>query len=111
MIKYLKKKWGIKSNTQLGIIFIVFAITGSASAKLATPVLEIFGIQPLFFADIPLGNVIYSLLRILVIFPIYQVLLIIVATIFFQFKFFWEFEKKILRRMGLKFLFKKKNKN
>ncbi|MEC7619844.1 MAG: DUF6787 family protein, partial [Bacteroidota bacterium] len=46
-------------------------------------------------------------LRILIIFPIYQILLILVAIVFFQFKFFWEFEKKILKRMGLKFLFKK----
>jgi hypothetical protein len=50
-------------------------------------------------------------LRILIIFPIYQLLLIVVATVFFQFKFFWEFEKKILKRVGLKFLFEKKNKD
>jgi hypothetical protein len=37
--------------------------------------------------------------------------LIVVATLFFQFKFFWEFEKKILKRVGLKFLFEKKNKD
>ena len=111
MIKRLKKKWGITSNTQLAVIFIVFAITGSASAKMATPFLEFIGVQPSDFVEVPLGMVIYTLLRILIIFPIYQVLLIVVATIFFQFKFFWEFEKKILRRMGLKFLFEKKSKD
>lgn len=111
MIRYLKKKWGITSNTQLAVIFIVFAITGSASAKLAAPLLEFLGVQPSDFVEVPLGMVFYTLLRILIIFPIYQILLIIVATLFFQFKFFWEFEKKILKRMGLKFLFEKKNKN
>jgi sterol desaturase/sphingolipid hydroxylase (fatty acid hydroxylase superfamily) len=110
MIKYLKKKWGISSNTQLAVIFIVFAITGSASAKLAAPLLEFLGVQPSDFVEVPMGMVFYTLLRVLIIFPIYQILLIIVATLFFQFKFFWEFEKKILKRMGLKFLFKKKNK-
>lgn len=111
MIKYLKKKWGITSNTQLAIIFIVFAITGSASAKLAAPVLEFLGVQPLDFVKVPLGSLIYTLLRIMIIFPIYQILLIVVATIFFQFKFFWEFEKKFLSKIGLKFLFEKKNKD
>jgi sterol desaturase/sphingolipid hydroxylase (fatty acid hydroxylase superfamily) len=110
MIKYLKKKWGISSNTQLAVIFIVFAITGSASAKLAAPLLEFLGVQPSDFVEVPMGMVFYTLLRVLIIFPIYQILLIIVATLFFQFKFFWEFEKKILKRMGLKFLFEKKNK-
>jgi hypothetical protein len=110
MIKYLKKKWGIISNTQLAVIFIVFAITGSASAKLAAPLLEFLGVQPSDFVEVPMGMVFYTLLRVLIIFPIYQILLIIVATLFFQFKFFWEFEKKILKRMGLKFLFEKKNK-
>ena len=111
MIKYLKKKWGITSNTQLVVIFIVFAITGSGSAELASPLLEFLGVETSDFVEVPFGKVFYTLLRILIIFPIYQILLIIVATLFFQFKFFWEFEKKFLKRMGLKFLFEKKNKN
>jgi hypothetical protein len=111
MIKYLKKKWGITSNVQLAVIFVVFAITGSVSAKLAAPVLEILGVESSDFVEVPLGMILYTLLRVLIIFPIYQILLIIVATIFFQFKFFWEFEKKILSRMGLKFLFQKKKNN
>lgn len=111
MIKRLKKRWGITSNAQLVVIFIVFAITGSASAKLATPLLGFIGVEPSDFVELPLGIVIYTLLRILIIFPIYQILLIVVATVFFQFKFFWEFEKKILKRMGFSFFFKKKNKD
>jgi hypothetical protein len=74
-------------------------------------VLEFLGVQPLDFVKVPLGSLIYTLLRIMIIFPIYQILLIVVATIFFQFKFFWEFEKKFLSRIGLKFLFEKKNKD
>jgi hypothetical protein len=42
------------------------------------------------------------------IFPIYQVLLVFFGFIFGQFKFFWNFEKKMLSRMGLGFLFNSK---
>ena len=109
MLKYLKKKWNISSNFQLTLIFIVFAITGTTSAKLAVPLLELINIYPSNFDDFKLGNILYTLLKILIIFPIYQILLIVVAVFFFQFKFFWEFEKKILKRIGFGFLFKKKD--
>jgi hypothetical protein len=33
------------------------------------------------------------------------VLLVLFGALFFQFSFFWEFEKKILRRMGFKRFF------
>lgn len=108
MFKGLKKKWGVESNAQLTVIFIVFAITGSLSAKLALPLLLFIGIQSDAFDGLPLGTLLYVLLRILIIFPIYQVLLIVIATSFFQFKFFWEFEKKILKKIGFSFLFKDK---
>jgi hypothetical protein len=39
-------------------------------------------------------------LKILLIFPVYQILILIIGTIFGQFKFFWEFEKKMLSKMG-----------
>ena len=40
----LKEKWGIKSNFQLVIILIVFAITGSISALISSPIIDfIFG--------------------------------------------------------------------
>jgi len=45
----------------------------------------------------------------MVVFPAYQLLLLCFGTIFFQFKFFWEFEKKILKRMGFKRFFKEKS--
>ena len=40
----LKEKWQITSNSQLVIIFIVFAITGSTASKIAGPVVHVFGI-------------------------------------------------------------------
>ena len=44
-------------------------------------------------------------LRILIIFPVYQLLLIIFGWLFGQFHFFWAFEKKMLSRMGFKRFF------
>ena len=91
----LKKRWGITSNFQLIIIFIVFAITGSTAAKLAEPLTVFIGLSK--------DNLwIYWPIRILLIFPIYQVLLIFFGWLFGQFKFFWNFEKKMLKRMGFR---------
>lgn len=101
----LKKKWNVQSNAQLTLIFIVFALTGSSSVKLARPVLESIGLIPQTFENLPLGSLFYWTLRIIAIFPLYQILLILFGTLFFQFRFFWEFEKKIFRRMGLKKFF------
>ncbi len=47
---------------------------------------------------------IYYPLYLILIFPVYQVLLIFFGTIFGQFNFFWWFEKKMLRGIGLGFL-------
>ncbi|MBU0940581.1 MAG: diacylglyceryl transferase [Flavobacteriaceae bacterium] len=101
-MKKLKKRWGIESNLQLAIIFIVFAITGSTSAWVSKPVCLWLGIVEEDF-----GNW-FILIRLLIIFPLYQVLLVLIGTIFGQFKFFWNFEKKMLKSMGLGFLFREK---
>jgi hypothetical protein len=101
-MKKLKKRWGIESNLQLAVIFIVFAITGSTSAWVSKPVCLWLGIVEEDF-----GNW-FVLIRLLIIFPLYQVLLVLIGTLFGQFNFFWNFEKKMLKSMGLGFLFKDK---
>ncbi|MGG7035863.1 MAG: DUF6787 family protein [Flavobacterium sp.] len=100
-MKNLKKRWGITSNFQFAIIFIVFAITGSASAWLSKPFCIWLGItkDDLGFWFTPV--------RLLLIFPIYQVLLVFIGFLFGQFQFFWNIVKKMLSRLGLGFLFKK----
>jgi hypothetical protein len=99
-MKKLKERWGIESNFQLTLIFIVFAITGSASAWLSKPFCIWLGISK---ADLGFW---FTPIRLLLIFPIYQVLLVFIGFLFGQFQFFWAFEKKMLRSMGLGFLFK-----
>jgi len=96
-MKKIKEKWNIKSNFQLVIIFIVFSITGALAVTIAKPILNIIGLDS--------NNTslwIYIPLRIIIIFPLYQILIIVVGTIFGQFSFFWNFEKKMLKRLGFK---------
>lgn len=93
----LKERWGITSNFQIVIIFVVFAVTGSTATKLASPLTDFIGLtkeatNPWIFWPV----------RILLIFPIYQVLLVFFGWLFGQFKFFWAMEKKMLSRMGIK---------
>lgn len=103
----LKKRWNINSNWQLAIIFVVFAVTGSTSALLAKPITNFIGLTK--------ENVGYFYIpfRILLIFPIYQILLVLIGFLFGQFTFFWAFEKKMLHRLKLGFIadfFDKKSK-
>lgn len=90
--KYLMKKWEIESDIRYAIIFIVFAVTGSSSVKVARPILEFFGVNN------SLAWYIYVPLRIIIVLPVYQCLLIVFGTIAGQFKFFWAFEKKMFGR-------------
>ena len=102
----LKQKWNITSNFQLVVIFIVFGITGSMSVRVAKPHLDMLNINPEAFESIWGGNFLYWIIRILIVFPAYQVLLLFFGAVFFQFRFFWNFEKKILKRIGFKSFFK-----
>lgn len=100
----LKERWGITSNLQLTIIFIVFAITGSTSAWITKPILSFLGITKEVYHIIP-----YWFLRIVLILPVYKVLLICIGTLFGQHKFFWNFVKKMLFRMKLGFIYGKQS--
>lgn len=97
-----KSRWGITSNFQVFMIIVVFAVTGSTSAYLSKPILSWLGITK----DTVSGWVYYPL-YIILIFPVYQVLLVSFGFLFGQFKFFWAFEKKMLRAMKLGFLLPK----
>ncbi|WP_395044817.1 DUF6787 family protein [Flavobacterium sp.] len=94
-----KQRWNITSNWHVFVILVVFAITGSTSAIIAKPILAFFGI-----AKDNVSNWIYYPLYIFLIFPVYQILLVTFGFIFGQFKFFWEFEKKMLRSIKLGFI-------
>ncbi|KAA1243684.1 DUF6787 family protein [Aquimarina sp. RZ0] len=96
----LEKKWKINYRWELIAIFIAFAITGSTAAKISDPIISLLGLD-----RASTSGWIYWPVRIFLIFPVYQILLLLVGWLFGQFNFFWNFEKKMLRRMGLsKFL-------
>lgn len=94
-----KVHWNIKSNWQVFVIILVFAITGSSAAMISKPLLHLLGISKETHHIL-----IYLLLYILIIFPIYQILLVGIGFLFAQFKFFWAFEKKMLRSLNLGFI-------
>ena len=96
-MKRFKEKWGITSNFQLAIILLVFSVTGSVAVWVAKPVLDLVGLD-----KEALSPWVFWPIRIFIIFPIYQVLIVLIGAIFGQFKFFWAFEKKMLVRLGFK---------
>jgi len=99
--KKLENKWVTNYRWEIITIFIVFALTGTSSVRIANPILEYIGFTRTLFPANFFGGFIYWIIRIIIILPIYQILLIIFGTLLGQFKFFWEFEKKMLRRMRI----------
>jgi len=97
----LKERWGLTSNWQIIAILIVFSVNGSFAAWVAGPITNYFGLS----SETTQPYVLYLILRILLIFPIYQITLPLVGWLFGQFKFFWNFEKKMLKRIGFKRFF------
>ena len=96
MLKVLKI-FKVKNFYQLFKVFLVFGITVSASAFASDYVLLFLNINQDSF-----NNFLYWTIRVLVVFPVYQILLIIVGTIFGEYNYFMSVEKKFLRRMGFK---------
>jgi len=97
MLGKLKERWDVKSNFQLIVIFFVFSITGSFSVMVRGWVFHWLGVDHddfNIFLLVPL--------YIITIVPTYQVSLLLIGTLCGQFEFFWKFEKKVLRRFGLK---------
>ena len=88
----LKNLFKVSSTYQLVIVFIVFGITGSLSLVVSQYISEFFNLE----------NILLSIIFVLLV---YQVLLIVIGTLFGEFEYFWEMEKKIISR----FKFNKRN--
>ena len=80
------------------IVFIVFGISGSVSVLVSNPLLNYLN-----YDEYIENSFIKFILNILIIFPVYQVILIFVGTLFGQFNYFWSFQKKFFYKF-----FKKK---
>ena len=96
MIEKLVKKFEANSIQHLIIIFIIFALSGSGSVFISSHILKILSLEQLI-SFYPL----YLCIRIILIVPIYQLLLILVASLFGQFSYFWKFEKRFLQRLKI----------
>ena len=98
----LKIRWGITSNYQLVIIFIVFAINGSLSAKISSFLLGEFGLT-----KENTNIVLYYIILLVLVLPLYPFMLMCFGWLFGQSKFFTPFGKRMIRSMKMGFLLPK----
>ena len=96
MIKGLINKFNAKSKFHLFIIFVVFGLSGTISLWISSPIISAIDLK-----NILNNYTLYMVFRVLIIIPIYQFILIVIATLFGEFEYFWRFEKKILKRIKI----------
>lgn len=94
MLENLKQRWKV-GGVQLILILCVFAITGTLTAYISRYVTNWVGLTP----ESALWK--RALLRGAVLIFGYQVIILLVSIPFGQFRFFWNYEKKILKRLRL----------
>ncbi len=92
MFERFKKRWDIKSNFQLLLIFIVFSVTGSTALYIRKGVFYLLGITS--ETDIWIRTIVY----IITIVPAYYMMLLVVGFVFGQYKFARAFQKKMISR-------------
>ncbi|MEH0154223.1 DUF6787 family protein [Limibacter armeniacum] len=92
-IDKLKDRWQVKSGWQVGIILLTFALTGTSFLYVKAPIYSIFGIDQSSSVFIRIIAFVFIGL------PVYQVLLLIWGALLGQFRFFWNFEKRMMLRM------------
>lgn len=101
-LQRLQSKWQLKSITQVLLVLLVFACTGTTILLIKNPLLAFFGIER--------GGsqgALNTLLYLLLVLPLYQIMLLTYGFIFGQFRFFWEKEKQLVKRIGGIFIRKK----
>lgn len=94
MFNKLQQKWKV-SSSQLFLILCTFAVTGTTTAFISRSITSWVGFDEQTFWAWKL------LLRLSILIFGYQFIILIVAFLFGQFPFFWNYEKKILRRLGI----------
>ena len=79
------------------IVFLVFSISGSLSVFISEPFLSL-----LKYEQYISNEFIRIIIRILIIFPIYQFILIIIGSLFGEFNYFWNFQKRFIKKFKKK---------
>ncbi len=91
-IDRLKVRWKVSSALQVVIILVVFACTGFTVLFIKRPLFEYWfpgGDKPMW------ASTLYWIL----IFPVYNMILLLYGFVFGQFQFFWEFERRFFNRI------------
>ena len=91
MINNLISFFGANSKFHLFKIFIIFGLAGSLSVILSDPLLDLVSIEKYIS-----NNFFYWVIRLILIFPIYQFVLIAVALFFGEFSYFKKFFIKFI---------------
>jgi len=99
-LQRLQSKWQLKSLTQVLLVLLVFACTGTTILLIKNPILAFFGIERG-------GGFMNTLAYLLLVLPLYQIMLLIYGFIFGQFRLFLENEKQLVKRIGGIFIRKK----
>ena len=94
MFKRLQEKWGV-STYQFWIIFIVFGLTGTTTAILTRYITAWLGMNAGTYW------VWKVLLRVGMLLFGYQFILLSFGALLGQWSFFWKYEKKLLRKLGV----------
>jgi formyltetrahydrofolate-dependent phosphoribosylglycinamide formyltransferase len=93
MFNKLQQKWNV-GTLQLFLILCTFAVTGTSTAWISRSITTWVGFDE---------NTLWVwklVLRLVVLIFGYQVIILIVSFFFGQFRFFWNYEQKILKRIG-----------
>jgi formyltetrahydrofolate-dependent phosphoribosylglycinamide formyltransferase len=91
MFKKLQQKWKVNS-TNLVLILCTFAVTGSLTAWISRQITGWLEVDKYSFA--------WWMLKLGVLLIGYQIIILLIGFCFGQFRFFWNYEKKILKRLG-----------
>lgn len=94
MIEKLKQRWNVRNGWDVLIILAVFACTGFSVLYVKRALFELVGLTEQSPAWLRWT------VNILIILPLYQVILLAWGWIWGKFSFFWEFEKRMLSRIG-----------
>jgi formyltetrahydrofolate-dependent phosphoribosylglycinamide formyltransferase len=94
MFKRLQEKWGV-STRQFWILFIAFALTGTTTAVLTRYITGWLGMNAgtywLWKVLLRIGMLVFG----------YQFILLAYGALLGQWGFFWKYERKLLRKLGV----------
>jgi hypothetical protein len=93
----LQSKWGLDNLVQVLAVLAVFTLTGSTVVWIRRFLFDFIGFDDATPTWLKVATYLVCVM------PMYQVLLLAYGFVFGQFKFFWEKEKKLLRRLSSPF--------